>query len=213
MAAPRPTILLTGFGPFPGIDDNATTALIPELAATARDQFPRHEVIGEILPVEWQRAPQLLQQLLAQTNPAIALHFGVTKHASGFQIELVGRNVCGPRIDAVGEFPTAAHVVDAGPETIASSFPAQRIIARLERAGLPCATSESAGTYLCNALLYHSLTRAQALPTPCIAGFVHLPAGLSAMASAEAECRLSWDDALAGGIEIIAACLEAETIA
>lgn len=213
MAAARPTILLTGFGPFPGIDDNATTALVPELAVAARDHFPRHQVIGEILPVEWQRGPQLLQQLLAETNPAIALHFGVTKHASGFQIELVGRNVCGPRIDAVGEFPPAAHVVEAGPETIASSFPAERIIARLERAGLACTTSESAGTYLCNALLYHSLARAQAQPMPCIAGFIHLPAGLSAKANVEAECRLSWDDALNGSIEIIAACVEAETTA
>ncbi len=211
MAASRPKILLTGFGPFPGIEDNATAALVPELAAAARGRFTEHDIIEEVLPVEWQRAPQLLRQLLERNSPVLALHFGVTKRASGFQIELMGRNVCAQRSDAAGELPAAAHVIDAGPETIVSSFPAERIIARLERAGLPCTTSESAGSYLCNALLYHSLASAQALPKPCLTGFVHLPAGLSA--AAESECLLSWSDALTGGMEIIAACLETETVA
>ncbi len=210
--ASRPTILLTGFGAFPGVADNATAALIPQLAAAARERFPEYDVVDDVLPVEWQRAPELVQQLLARTNPVLALHFGVTRRASGFQIELVGRNVCDARSDATGAFPSALELIAAGPETLASSFPAERIIARLERAGLPCATSESAGSYLCNALLYHSLTRAQSMPTPCLTGFVHLPVGLATDDVGEGQCALSWDDALAGGIEIIAACLDKETI-
>lgn len=209
MVQSRPSILLTGFGPFPGISDNATTMLVPELAAAARDRFREYEIVHDVLPVEWQRAPQLLQQLLMRTNPVLALHFGVTTHASGFQIELTGRNVCAPRSDAAGELPAAAYVIEAGPETLASSFPAERIIARLAHAGLPCATSESAGTYLCNALLYHSLTSGRCLPHPPAIGFVHLPADLSPTGAT--ECGMSWNEALAGGMEIIAACLDAET--
>lgn len=202
-----PTVLLTGFGAFPGIAENATASLVPELAAMARDHFPGHVIVDEVLPVEWSRTPRVLEEILMRTKPVVALHFGVTRHTSGFQIELMGRNTCDPRSDAVGELPATACVIEAGPETIASSFPADRIIARLERAGIACTTSQSAGTYLCNAVLYQSLTHAQGLPG-CVAGFIHLPAGLSASCTRDETCALMWSDALNGGIEVIAACLE-----
>lgn len=211
MTRTRPTILLTGFGAFPGIPANATSTLVPELALRAREKFREHDVIDEVLPVEWERTPTVLEEILARTNPMVALHFGVTKHASGFQIELVGRNVCGPRGDATGALPRTERVIEAGPETIASSFPADRIIARLERAGIACATSESAGTYLCNTVLYRSLTRAHALAEKPMTGFIHLPAALSVTDMLDDTCALTWDDALNGGIEIIAACLDKDT--
>jgi pyroglutamyl-peptidase len=213
VTAKRPTILLTGFGTFPGVPDNATAALVPELAARARVQFPDYDVVDEILPVVWSQTPGLLQQLLKRVDPVLALHFGVTKHTSGFQIELVGRNVCEPRFDALGEVPTTAHLIEAGPEVLNSSFPAKSIVARLERAGLPHVESLSAGTYLCNAVLYHSLTHAQSRDEPFLAGFVHMPAALTRVAEASEDCLLSWDDALKGSLEIIDACLEAETTA
>lgn len=211
MGASRPSILLTGFGAFPGVGDNATAALVPELAAVARTRFRNNDIIDEVLPVEWERAPQRLQQLLAETDARLALHFGVSNNARGFQIEQTGRNVCEARHDAAGELPGAAHLIADGPPALAATFPAERIIARLQVAGIPCGTSDSAGTYLCNALLYHSLTAAQSQVKPFLAGFIHLPSGLSPLI--EDDCLLSWRQAIAGGLEIIAACLEVETIA
>ncbi len=213
MASPRPAILLTGFGAFPGVDSNATAELIPELAEAARARFPEHEVIDEVLPVEWNRAPQALMHLLGRTQAVLALHFGVSPEAAGFQIELVGRNVRGPRQDATGEFPACEAVVATGPAILASTLPAERIIARLTRGGFPCCTSNNAGNYLCNALMYHSLTAAHALPAPFLSGFVHVPASLPGKGCPEgalpdAKCALTWSAAVAGSVEIIAASLE-----
>jgi pyroglutamyl-peptidase len=212
---PRPTILLTGFGPFPGIDSNATAELIPELTVAVRERFPHHDVIGEVLPVEWSRAPQALKRLLSGAKAVLALHFGVSPEAKGLQIELVGRNVRGARHDAAGELPTAEPVVVHGPALLASTLPAERILARLTKAGVPCCTSNNAGNYLCNALMYHSLTAARALPTPFLSGFIHVPASLSgpravagAPDAAGAAGTLTWAAAIAGSIEIIAACME-----
>jgi pyrrolidone-carboxylate peptidase len=60
--------------------------------------------------------------------------------------------------------------------------------------------------------MYHSLTAARTLPTPFISGFIHVPANLQATSCVEtergAECVLTWSAAVAGGLEIIAACLE-----
>jgi pyroglutamyl-peptidase len=210
----RPIILLTGFGPFPGVDSNATGELIPELAAAARARFTEFEVFGEVLPVEWSRGPEALERLLAGARAVLALHFGVSQEAKGFQIELVGRNLRGARPDASGELPSCEAVIDSGPAALASTLPAKRILARLARGEFPCCTSNDAGDYLCNALMYHSLSAARTLPTPFMSGFIHVPANLQETRCMETktgtQCGLSWSAAVAGSLEIIAACLEAE---
>jgi pyroglutamyl-peptidase len=208
----RPTILLTGFGAFPGVGNNATAQLIPRLTEAARAKFTNHNIVGEILPVEWARAPQALTRLLAGAKAVLALHFGVSHEATGFQLELIGRNVCSSQQDAAGELPLSETVVDSGPALLVATLPAERIVARLVRCGFPCRTSNNAGTYLCNALLYHSLTAARTMPKPFLSGFVHIPASLSGHGrqgcEAHPDCPLDWTVAIAGGLEIIAACLE-----
>jgi pyroglutamyl-peptidase len=206
----RPIVLLTGFGPFPGVPANATDLLVPRLAKAARELFPTCDFVAEILPTEWAAAPQKLADLLARPGTALALHFGVSKQAEGFQIELVGRNQCREIADAAGRVPASACVIDAGPFELPSTAPAERIVDRLRKLGVPACTSTDAGGYLCNALLYHSLSAASALAQPHLVCFVHLPADLPGPDGhvTQSDCRLDWRGAMAGGIEIIAACLE-----
>lgn len=211
MASPRPTILLTGFGPFPGVDSNATAKLIPELVEAARAKFTDHDVVGVVLPTEWVAAPQKLGDLLARPGTVLALHFGVSRQADGFQIELIGRNQCKAVTDAAGRMPAGECLLDEGPPELASTLPVERIVQRLTRLGVPVGTSTDAGGYLCNALLYHSLGAADTLATPHLVGFVHLPADLVGHGAAPGKpgkCALTWAAAVAGSVEIIAACVE-----
>jgi pyroglutamyl-peptidase len=215
LATSRGSIVLTGFGPFPGVDSNATSELIVELTEAARTRFSKHEVIGEVLPVEWQQAPKVLKGLLTGARAVLALHFGVAPEARGFQIELVGRNLRGARPDACGELPSCEAVIATGPTMLASTLPAERILTRLARGGFPCCTSNNAGNYLCNALMYHSLAAARVQQRPFMSGFVHVPASLQRTSCApggapdlDDSCYLTWAAAVAGGLEIIAACLE-----
>ena len=211
MTSQRPTVLLTGFGAFPGVAANATETLVPQLASAARERFPDHDIVEAVLPVDWQRAPELLQSLLKAHAPRLALHFGVSQGAEDFRIERVSRNVCEPRHDACGALPDGVAVVRSGADTLPTTLPIERIVERLKAIGVPCCTSDDAGAYLCNALLYHSLAAASTQARPHIAGFVHIPAALAAGACDPAEmveCRLTWPMAVAGGLEIIAACLE-----
>ncbi|MEO8420684.1 MAG: pyroglutamyl-peptidase I [Hyphomicrobium sp.] len=220
MTTSRGSIVLTGFGPFPGVDSNATSDLILELTEAARTRFAGHEVIGEVLPVDWRQAPKALKRLLAGAGAVLALHFGVSDGAKGFQIELVGRNLRGARPDASGELPNGDTVIATGPAMLASTLPAERILTRLTRGGYPCCTSNDAGNYLCNALMYHSLAAARVQQTPFMSGFVHVPASLQrwncppgeAAAGHVGNCALTWTAAVAGSIEIIAACLERATL-
>lgn len=208
----RPTIVLTGFGPYPGIPKNATQTLVPRLTKAARSLFPTHDIVDEILPTEWTAAPKLLGQLLERVEAVLIVHFGVSQDAEGFQLELISRNLRTSLQDGAGELPASERVIETGPELLAATLPAERIAARLIGLGYPCATSDNAGSYLCNALLYHSLAAARGRPVPYLAGFVHVPASLVGHGcegeEPHPECPLDWKSALAGGLEIIAACLE-----
>ncbi len=208
----RPAIVLTGFGAFPGVPVNATEALVPLLAKSARTLFPTHETIDAILPTQWTEAPARLAKLVSASNVVLVLHFGVTQDTSGFQLELVGRNLRTSREDAAGHLPTSAYVIDDGPDLLATNLPAEHIAARLMGLDLPCTTSDNAGSYLCNALLYHSLSAARNAPVPHLAGFVHLPANLIGHGpdgqQPHPSCPLDWRGALSGGVEIITACMD-----
>lgn len=211
----RQTILLTGFGPFPGIPTNASAELVPRLASAAR-RLPGYEVHAHILPTEWRDGPQKLARLLDELEPALALHFGVSSQTDGFAIELRGRNACTHSPDAAGEHPAAAHLHEHGPESLPATLPVHHIVARLRRKGLPARISHDAGGYLCNALLYHSLTQARRhAHRPAggwRAGFVHIPdalvpRGAAAGRRSRSGCRMTLDEAVEGGLEIIAASL------
>lgn len=155
-----PHILLTGFGPFPGVAVNASARLAALLAKRARRRWHGAHVACATLPTEWVRGPARLGALWRMHVPDVALHFGVTARAQGFEIERTGRNQCLDAEDACGQRPAAAHHLHDGPASFASTLPLDAIVEQLKAAGIPCCISEDAGSYLCNAILYRSLLHA-----------------------------------------------------
>jgi pyroglutamyl-peptidase len=186
--------------------------LVPRLASAARTLFPTHDTVHAILPTEWEVAPAKVRKLIDAGGVELILHFGVAQECAGFRLELVGRNLQTSLEDAVGNLPRSSRVVAKGPDLLAATLPAERIAARLMGLGIPCTTSDNAGTYLCNALLYHSLSAAHGAPDPHLAGFVHIPANLVGEGPEGREphpgCPIDWRTAVWGGLEIIAACLD-----
>jgi pyroglutamyl-peptidase len=203
-------VLLTGFAPFPGVPVNATMALVSELATEAGRRFYGITVSAGLLATEWQAAPRQLEDLLADARPDLILHFGVSARARGFEIERRGQNRCLLQPDAVGVLPASVAVHAGGPDMLPVSLPVSYIVARLRSRRIPAFASRDAGGYLCNATLYNSLAAARAHPRRRV-GFIHIPASLPrAGASREGRagaCPLSWAQALEGGQEILAACL------
>lgn len=217
MPADRPTIILTGFGPFPGIPANATSILVPKIAAAAEDVFAGTTIVHAILPTEWSAGLALAEDLYRRHKPALALHFGVSSRATGFEIETRGRNFCSPSMDAAGYLPALDRLSLDGPDFLPATLPATHIVTRLRRRGLPASVSRDAGGYLCNALLYRAADIARAHPAPIRSGFIHLPSALvnerNPSRGPLPNCRLTWRNVVDGGIEIIAASLGRPAIA
>lgn len=213
MRRDRPIILLTGFGPFPGAPRNASSMLAEELSRAAVRRLPGFAVHAETLPTEWRAGPARLSELLTELQPAVAIHFGVSHRARGFVVETRGRNERDDIVDACGEAPGDACVAQEGPSEMPATLPTGLIVERLRRLGVPVQLSRDAGGYLCNAILYHSLTDARRRDTGAIGprrGFIHIPdklTGTRVLGSRRAAASaLHWDDAVQGGLEILSIC-------
>ena len=208
----RTTVLLTGFGPFPSMPANATSILVPRLAEAARTAFPGINFETRTLPTEWAAGIEHLDGCYREVVPAIALHFGVSSRARGFEVEARGRNRLALLPDAAGILPSAPVLRANGHEFLSSTVPVGAIVSRLRQRGLPAFVSRDAGTYLCNAALYAALDMARRMARDHRIGFIHVPSSLLVEERRPAfgvhpRCPLTWRDAVDGGLEIIGAAL------
>lgn len=207
----RPLVLLTGFGPFPTVAANATSLLVPRIAEAAGQSFSGVDFACHILPTEWGAGLSAVENLYHRLQPSIALHFGVSGKALGFEIETRAKNWCSQSADAAGLMPPARQISVRGPDYLQATVPAAHIAERLRRRGLPAMVSRDAGGYLCNALLYRTLQVARTTAEPPRSGFIHLPSSLvnerSPWRGPHVSCRMGWDDVVEGGLEIVAVCL------
>jgi pyroglutamyl-peptidase len=171
----RTKILLTGFGPFPGIVDNPSARLVETLAG-ARSFAPRDcELSVEVLPTEWGAVGTLVPRLLKSLQPHVTIHFGVSRQARSLRIERSAHNRILPRVDAAGVLPSRRTIHSGGPARLDSAVHAPHLAAKLREGGLPAIGSAHAGSYLCNFLYYHSLSWAmRQAPAPHML-FVHIP--------------------------------------
>ena len=174
--ASAPSLLLTGFGPFPGATENPTEALVRTLATEPPENFGAGELTAIVLVTEYERSWSTLQRVLRRNRPDIVVHFGLHRRAKAIHVEALGRNRLNPeQVDAAGYAPLSGRARRFGPETILATYAADRIVAALAAAGVPAAISEDAGGYVCNATLYRSLYVA---PPGRKVGLIHVPPNL-----------------------------------
>jgi pyroglutamyl-peptidase len=191
----RPTVLLTGFGPFPGVRRNVSASLVKWLAFKARFAMPHCRFVVAVLPTEWIRAPSVLAALYNRHDPALALHFGVASNMRGFRIETEARNFCRMSPDAAGNLPDLARMFDEGAQTLPVTIDVKSIARHLDGKGYSATLSDDAGGYLCNAVLYHSLVNASERGGRCKVGFIHIPS--------DANLRDIFGYAVPGAFEIL----------
>ena len=209
MSTMQSKVLLTGFGPFPGVPHNVSGAFAEALAAAAGSCFRHTEFEAACLPTVWQEAPLQLERLYYVHKPTIALHFGVSHLAKTIVVETTAKN-CTGRPDAHGAEPDMEHLLPGGAKELSATVPVGRLVARMRNAGVPAVVSHDAGAYLCNALLYHSIELMRVLRTDGQCGFIHLPVFLPQRASRDGSGRvgrLDFDRAIEGGLEMLGTLL------
>jgi pyroglutamyl-peptidase len=168
-------VLVTGFGPFPGVPVNPS-GLLMEWLKDSHARTCRHlELKVAIVPTSWDAVDRFVSGPLAEFDPDIALHFGVSSRARGFQLEQTARNSASRSADCEGKIFGRPCIIRGAPERRRSTFDARQLARKLQARGLSASVSRDAGRYLCNMLLYHSLQQAHGRSHTRQTGFVHIP--------------------------------------
>jgi pyroglutamyl-peptidase len=90
-------------------------------------------------------------------------------------VERVAINVDDARIpDNRGQQPVDVEIVPGGPAAWFSSLPIKAMVSALREAGVPASVSQTAGTFVCNHVMYGLLHKIGAL-TEVRGGFIHIP--------------------------------------
>lgn len=176
---PRPTLLLTAFGPFGSDPCNPTEhALRPVAEAAAASAH----VIAELLPVEFDSASTRIRRLVRTHRPDVVVSLGLAAGRTAVTPERVAINLAEARIpDESGARAVGLPLREAAPPAHFSTLPLTAMVAAVADAGVPTALSYSAGAFVCNAVMFAGLDEIAALHAEdpsapeAVAGFIHVP--------------------------------------
>ena len=165
-----PTILITGFGPFPGAPYNPTMKLVRALARLRRPALADTTIATHIFTTSYAAVDRDLPALIAQHRPDALLMFGLHGRAKAIRIETRARNALALLPDASGKVLRHGVIAPGSPAARRMPMPAQRLLAASRETGMPAVLSRDAGRYLCNYLCWRSAESSVRL-----AAFVHVP--------------------------------------
>lgn len=165
-------ILITGFDPFGGETLNPSyeaVKCLPERIAGA-------EILKSEIPTAFSQCGPAVEAGILAHQPDAVLCVGQAGGRDHIAVERVGINLMDARIsDNAGAQPVDVPIQPKGPAAYFSTLPVKAMVKAIQSCGIPCQLSYSAGTYVCNCVLYQTLHMA-ALRYPHIrAGFIHVP--------------------------------------
>nr|WP_236022537.1 pyroglutamyl-peptidase I [Bifidobacterium phasiani] len=166
------TILVTGFDPFGGESVNPAfeaVKLLPETIAGAR-------IVKLEIPTVFTRSAELLERAIEGERPDAVICVGQAGGRSALTVEQVAVNLAEARIpDNDGEQPIGQPLRADGPAAYFATVPVKAMVANVRAHHLPAFVSYTAGTYVCNSIMYHALYLCERRFPGVRAGFMHVP--------------------------------------
>ncbi|QTL02361.1 peptidase C15 [Aquabacter sp. L1I39] len=166
------TILICGFGPFPGVPRNPSETAARDLARLRRPLLGALHRHVEILPTRWDALPHLADTLRS-VRPDAVLLLGVAARRRVVNVEMRAVNVASAFPDAARRHAPQRAVQPGGPDVRVTRACVPHLVHKLRQAGLKAAPSRDAGRYLCNGAYFTALSVLAEARVPVV--FVHLP--------------------------------------
>ncbi|CAI1546017.1 pyroglutamyl-peptidase I [Serratia quinivorans] len=165
-------VLITGFEPFGGERVNPSWEVVKQLNDM---ELAGARIIARQLPCVFGTALEALNAAIDEVQPVMVLAIGQAGGRTDITIERVAINVDDARIpDNQGQQPIDEPIVESGPAAYFSTLPIKAMVDSMREAGIPASVSQTAGTYVCNHVMYgllHRLNSQQAIK----GGFIHIP--------------------------------------
>lgn len=168
------TVLLTGFGPFPGAPVNPTASLARRLARRRAATDVRR--VAHVFATRYDAVDRELAALIARHRPDAVVMFGLAARRRHISIEAIAHNRISTSFPDAGGGAARRAVIDPG---AASGKPGRapmlRLLAAAKSARVEARLSHDAGRYVCNYLYWRALQAAERPDGPRLAAFVHVP--------------------------------------
>ena len=202
------TVLITGFGPFPGASYNPTARLAEALARCRRPGLAGIVRIAHVFRTSYAAVDRDLPALIARHRPDVILMFGLAQRTPYLRIETRAMNRRATLFaDVDGEHP-ALTIRFGGARSLAAAAP-QRALQAARCVGVPVRRSIDAGKYVCNFAYWRALELAADHGT--LVQFVHVPKVRTAKSrrGAERAPELTQADLFRAGEAILRALVTA----
>ena len=165
-------VLITGFDPFGGESVNPAyeaVKLLPDTIAGA-------QIIKLEIPTVFSKSGPAVEAGIQEHQPDIVINVGQAGGRSCVTIEKVAINLADARIpDNAGEQLVDEVLQEDGENAYFATIPVKAIVQNVRDHGIPCHVSYTAGTYVCNCVMYNVLYMAAKKYPNIRAGFIHVP--------------------------------------
>ena len=164
-------LLLTAFTPFDG--ERINPAL--EAVKLLKDKIGNLEIVKLEVPTVFGKSIDTVREAIEREKPDFVLSIGQAGGRAEICPERVAINLNDARIpDNEGNQPIDEPVFPDGENAYFSTLPVKAMVEAIRKEGLPSSLSNSAGTYVCNHLMYGVLYYLDKRPS-IKAGFIHVP--------------------------------------
>ena len=166
-------LLMTGFEPFMDFTVNPTMRIVEELNGQTVGDY---EIIGKIMTVDFNSSGQQLLSHIEEVQPDAVVSLGLAGGRYKITPERIAINFKDGEKDNLGNKPVDEPIQPDGEPAYLSTLPIRKMVNRLLEVGLPAEVSNTAGTYLCNNVMYEGLHYASTHHPSIPSGFIHIPA-------------------------------------
>lgn len=187
-------ILVTGFDPFGGEPTNPAIESVKRID----DNIEGAEIIKLEIPTVFHKAADVVEAKIKEVNPDGVLSIGQAGGRYGITVERVAINEDDARIeDNEGNQPIDVAIREDGAPAYFSTLPIKAMVEEIKKENLPASVSNTAGTFVCNHIMYQDLYLAEKYGN-IKAGFIHVPFLTEQVVDKKDTASMSLEDIVKG---------------
>lgn len=184
-------LLVTGFDPFGGESTNPALEAVKKLPETILDA----EIIKLEIPTVFNKSAEVVKDAMEKHHPDVVVNIGQAGGRFSVTPERVAINVDDARIpDNEGNQPIDEVIQPNGQAAYFTQLPVKAMVENMKKAGLPGAVSNTAGTFVCNHIMYQVQYLIDTEFPNVKGGFIHVPFITSQVVNKPNQPSMSLDD-------------------
>lgn len=188
-------ILVTGFDPFGGEKINPAIESVKRLP----DTILNAEIIKLEIPTVYMKSLEAIDNAIEKYNPDVILSIGQAGGRPDITVERVGINIDDYRIpDNEGNQPIDKPIFEDGKLAYFSKLPIKAMVENIQKNNIPASVSNTAGTFVCNHVLYGVAYLLDKKYSNKKSGFIHIPFLPEQVIDKRGQASMSLNDIVKG---------------